>query len=71
VSKILVVAQVRVLLATELLMLVVGADRSWVMTWLALLVHPLVPVAVTVYVPGVVTLIEAVVPTTLVPLLQE
>jgi hypothetical protein len=71
VSKILVVVQVSVLLEIELLMAAVGAERSWVMAWLAVLVQPFAPIAVTVYVAGVVTFNVAKVLTMLLPLLQE
>ena len=52
-------------------MAAVGVTMFWVITWLAVAVHPLGEVTVTVYVPAVVTVKVAVVAKTAVPLDQE
>jgi len=70
VNGILVVVQVKVV-ALGALIPAVGATEFCVIVDDAVAVHPLVPVTVTVYVPGVVTTSAALVPTTAVPFDQE
>lgn len=66
-----VVAQVNTVTAVLLVMPAVGAVVFWVIVTALVVVQPLLPVTVTVYVPAAVADKSAIVLTTVLPLLQE